>query len=144
VAARRLGWYGRRSVEAPTVTALRHGDDQPTIVCVDEFDQALVPQLRDAFAEAMTADLESLRLDMTSVDFLESIGLGVLLAAALQCEASGISFSLDPSPTVSRLLSMTALADLVHGRVVRPGDCEQRFGAGFQDRRITRALVATT
>jgi len=106
-------------MQKPTVTAQHHDGFQVSLVCRGEFDHSTVGQLRAAFAEAMSSDLQVLDVDMRGVGFLDSTSLGVLLATALQCEALGIRFALQPSDAVERLLEATGLRDLVHGRVDR-------------------------
>lgn len=109
-------------MQKPTVTAHHHDGSQVSLVCRGEFDHSTVAQLQAALAEAMSSDLQALDVDMRDVGFLDSTSLGVLLAAALQCESLGIPFALQPSDAVEHLLEATGLRDLIHGRV----DWQQR------------------
>lgn len=55
---------------------------------------------------------DSLRLDMTGVDFMDSMGIGALIELARHAEGLGRSFVIaEKSPRVRRVLQATGLDD---------------------------------
>jgi anti-sigma B factor antagonist len=102
------------------VSLERHSQTRATLICSGEIDQSTIGELRDGFADATTPELRSLLVDMREVTFLDSTGLGTLVAAALQCERMGAEFRLEGSPAVERLLNAAGLRDFVHGRIELP------------------------
>jgi len=69
----------------------------------------------DALAYVVRAALSradgSLVVDMSSVEFMDSSGLGVLLSLQAECARRGIELRVaDPSPAVRRLAEITGLA----------------------------------
>jgi len=84
-----------------------------------ELDLMTVPQLRDALAGVGDQGPDVV-LDFTDVSFIDSSGLGLLLAAARTTEERGGSLVVrGPTPTVRRLFGI-AIPDGVPGLVVEP------------------------
>lgn len=68
-------------------------------------------QLVDAGTEILE-EHGSLTLDLQSVDFMDSVGIGALVQLAKTAEAQGGSFAVvDPSLPVQRILAVTGLAN---------------------------------
>jgi anti-anti-sigma factor len=84
-----------------------------------ELDLLTVPQLRGALA-ALGDHGRDVVLDLAGVSFVDSSGLGLLLAAAGTAEEGGASLILRaPSPAVRRLIGI-AIPEGVPGLVVDP------------------------
>ncbi len=83
-----------------------------------ELDVATAPTLRQHFVELASAGQVDIVVDLAQVDFLDDVGLGVLLGGAMRSRARGGTFSLVCS--TPRLLEILALSGLdqavsVHG-----------------------------
>lgn len=91
-------WVGRVAVVAAT------GD----------LDMLTAPQLRDAVQAALGKDPAGLVVDLTSVEFLGSAGMQVLMETHNQTDGTDIRFAVvaDGSAT-SRPLKITGIADLI-------------------------------
>lgn len=87
-----------------------------------EVDTGTASSLREKLIAAMTsrvtgtalaadaASPSALIVDLSKVTFLDSSGLGVLSATAHRAASLGCAFSIaEPSPTVTRMLAITAL-----------------------------------
>jgi anti-sigma B factor antagonist len=77
-----------------------------------EVDLASAPTLREVAAQASAAGLRVLRLDLTEVAFVDSVGLSVLLAARQRLVENGAELIIEPSQTVRRMLDVAGVADL--------------------------------
>lgn len=61
---------------------------------------------------AVLAEDRSVTLDLSSVEFMDSTGIGALVHLAKACERQGKSFAISAvSPRVQRVLEVTGLAD---------------------------------
>jgi anti-anti-sigma factor len=68
-------------------------------------------QLVDA-GRAVLGDHDSLTLNLSGVDFMDSVGLGALIELAKAAEHGGGTFQVtEPSLPVQRLLAVTGLTD---------------------------------
>ena len=68
-------------------------------------------ELVDAGLEVL-ADSDALILNMSGVDFMDSVGLGALVELGKKASSRGSRFAVvEPSPTVQRVLAVTGLAD---------------------------------
>lgn len=77
-----------------------------------EIDIATAPEMRDALMTAFTDRPKLVQINMASVRFCDSTGLGALVAARNAAHERGARLELlDPSPPVRRLLALTALTD---------------------------------
>jgi len=77
-----------------------------------ELDMATAPRLRQAVQAALDADplTSTLTVDLGGISFIDSTGIGVLVAAARRAEKGDCSFVLRaPSPTVLKVLRITGL-----------------------------------
>lgn len=83
----------------------------PAVVAPEELDAESVPGLRGLLAACdPTAEVV---LDMSSVTFLDSSALTVLIAERTRCEhAGGIFVLASPTSVVLRLLALTELTDV--------------------------------
>jgi RND superfamily putative drug exporter len=86
-----LEWLPRIEPEqdaAPLRVSVVHGDGRTTVEVSGELDLATVGQLRDALA-AVEDDEQTLVLDLRELEFLDSVGIGELLAAHRRARAAG-------------------------------------------------------
>ncbi|MFN2557729.1 MAG: STAS domain-containing protein [Nitriliruptorales bacterium] len=75
-----------------------------------ELDVATAPTLRQRFVELASAGQVHVVVDLAQVDFLDDVGLGVLLGGAMRSRARGGTFVLVCSEP--RLLEILALSGL--------------------------------
>jgi len=85
-----------------------------TIVRVaGDLDATGAPALRSQLVETMESATHRVVLDLSAVDFLDSLGLSMLVAAHRRAHELGIDFVLaSPSPASRRVLEITRLTDL--------------------------------
>jgi len=87
----------------------QNGNGETVIVCEGELDISTVPDLAEAVAWSLTADLHRLRIDATKVSFCDSVGVGCLLDAACKCRERGVPLDLAASSTLSKTLALVGL-----------------------------------
>lgn len=91
-----------------------HREDGSTLLAVSgEVDMASTPQFRDAGLTALRdPTCHELVVDLLDVSFIDSTGLGTLIALRNQARDADKSLVLaDPSAHVTRLLELTRLSD---------------------------------
>ncbi len=91
------------------VEVSQNGDGAIVIVCEGELDLSTAPELAEAVAWALTANLRRLRIDATKVSFCDSAGVGCLLVAARECRERGVPLELVASSRISRTLDLVGL-----------------------------------
>lgn len=88
------------------LTARRHGGT--TVIAAEgELDMASVPQLQRLLDEQSGPVL----LDLRSLEFIDSCGLGLLLSAEKRSRRDGLSLRLAPGRATQRLLQLTGLTE---------------------------------
>jgi anti-sigma B factor antagonist len=87
----------------------QNGDGATIIVCEGELDLTTAPELAEAVAWSLTADLRRLRIDATKVSFCDSTGVGCLLDAACKCRERHIPLELAASSRLSDTLELIGL-----------------------------------
>lgn len=91
------------------VVVEHHGSHQVALV-TGEVDMASVRPLRLQLRDLMVDGVPHLLVDLSDVPFMDSAGLGALVATRKQARVFQGSFGLiAPSKQVSRLLSLTAM-----------------------------------
>jgi anti-sigma B factor antagonist len=83
-----------------------------TVLSVEgEVDLYTAPAVREAAIEAMEAGADHLLLDLTEVPFMDSSGLGVIVACLKRLRESGGDLAVvsPPSSPPTKLLSLTGL-----------------------------------
>jgi anti-sigma B factor antagonist len=87
--------------------------DQVVLSVSGELDMSSAPRLGSAVSEATAFDaVRRVILDLSGTEFIDSSGLRAMLSAREEFESRGCEFTLRaPSPAVTRLLEITALAD---------------------------------
>ncbi|HEX9504734.1 MAG TPA: STAS domain-containing protein [Acidimicrobiia bacterium] len=90
--------------------ALEHQAGATIVIATGEIDMATAPELRAGLAET-TGDVI---IDLAAVEFLDSSGIGVLVAAGNRLAAAGGSLALRaPRPPVRRVLEIVGLVDWI-------------------------------
>lgn len=99
---------------------------------VGELDLATAPQLRQQIVSAVSDGCNRLLLDLTATDFLDSIGLGVIVGALKRAESAGgslvIATDVDRIRAVFELTRLDAIiplfrdVDAAVAGAPRPGD----------------------
>jgi anti-sigma B factor antagonist len=95
----------------PQLTLTVHRDGHGTVLTVGgEVDLATAPQLHSRLVDLVDDGTGSVVVDLTQVAFMDSTGLGVLLAAHRRARAGGPTIRLVcPQGPVLRVLRLTGL-----------------------------------
>jgi anti-sigma B factor antagonist len=89
------------------------GANETTLVISGELDVATATDLRSAGEQALADGSPTLIVDLEAVTFLDSSGLGALIALRNASLAAERSFSLRrPSPRVNKVLELSGLTDV--------------------------------
>jgi anti-sigma B factor antagonist len=76
-----------------------------------ELDLAGAPQLREALSDALSEGRVNLLMDLRSVTFIDSTGLGVLVGAGKKAYGLGGSMRIVcDNPRISKLLALTGIS----------------------------------
>ncbi len=86
----------RKTWESPGFAAevRSEADTSQVVVLTGEIDVATAGELREVFLSPAVVDAQVLRVDLTGVTFLGSVGIGVLVSECKRVRASGGTFSL--------------------------------------------------
>jgi len=86
-----------------------------TVVAVSgELDAYTAPELRTALQEAMDGGAAFLVADLTGVEYIDSVGLGILVAAAKRAAAAGGALSVaSATPTVTKVFQISGTHELL-------------------------------
>jgi anti-sigma B factor antagonist len=85
-------------------------DGETLVIASGELDLATTGQLRSCLMGLRGAD-QSIRLDMTAVEFMDSSGLHTLIRATEAFAADGSRFKIVPSDPVRRVLELVNLQE---------------------------------
>jgi anti-sigma B factor antagonist len=85
-------------------------DDAKVLRVRGEVDLASSDSLMSAAVPLVKADLGTLRLDMTGVTFIDSSGIRSILLIDERCRESGVSFQVEPSEQVQRVMTLVGLS----------------------------------
>jgi anti-sigma B factor antagonist len=81
----------------------------PVVWAAGEIDVSTAPRLREHLT-SLPSDAERVVVDLSEVTFLDSTGLGVLVAGWKRCEDNGASLELVVTrPQVTKVLEITTL-----------------------------------
>jgi anti-sigma B factor antagonist len=106
------GTHPTNSEAAPTRPTAAVSLTLPILDVSGELDLAVAPWLRDQLDALFVGGATSLVVDMSSVTFLDSTALGVLVGALNQCRERGGQVHLVlTEPQVLRVLRITGLAE---------------------------------
>jgi anti-sigma B factor antagonist len=77
-----------------------------------ELDLVSAPRLRNAIASLRGEDTDDVIVDLADLTYIDSVGIGLLVASRRRLDAEGRSFSVrNPAPQVRRLLEITGLVE---------------------------------
>ena len=89
------------------------GDGERVLAVTGDLDLSSVPQFRSALRGLATAGGHVV-VDLTGVDLVDSVGIGLLLGARRRVVEAGGTFAVRCGPgRVHRLLELTEVADLL-------------------------------
>jgi anti-sigma B factor antagonist len=89
----------------------RQSDDSASLTVRGEVDMATAPQLRDALLALVTAGATRITLDCRGLDFLDSSGIGVLIAVNKQLGDGGTLTLESPPAHVRKVLELTGVSE---------------------------------
>jgi anti-sigma B factor antagonist len=96
------------------VTSLDHDERTATIALHGEIDVLTVDQVRVALAGALAAHPHDLIVDLGDLTFIDSTGLGALIAGFQRARDAGVRFRLTrPQPAVRQILMLSGLLEVV-------------------------------
>ncbi len=88
------------------------GDDPLRIVVRGELDVATAPQLREGLQAAAERGAQEMVLDASGLDFIDSVGIGLLVAQKRRALSEGRTFGVvAPSANVAGLIEMMGLTE---------------------------------
>jgi len=86
-----------------------------TVILAGELDLVLAPSLRAHLNSLHTEGVRNFTLDTAGVEFIDSVGLSVLLALYRRCrEEDGTVSLVRPSPTIRRTLEISGLLEVLN------------------------------
>jgi anti-sigma B factor antagonist len=89
----------------------RKTDDGASVIVRGEVDMASAPQLRDTLLELVDGGATQIALDCRGLDFLDSSGIGVLIAVRKRLGDEG-SITLEAPPAhVRKVLELTGVSE---------------------------------
>lgn len=105
------------------------GSDGRAIVAVEgQVDLATAPRLAEALAQAHGEGITEIVVDLTDVDFLDSVGVRVLVEAARDAAQQDVSLSVRGARGwVARVLEITGVDEYLHmvpHQPTAPGDTD--------------------
>lgn len=96
------------------MTTLDHDARTATVALHGEIDVLTVDQLRAALAEALALHPHDLVVELGELTFIDSTGLGALIAGFQRARNAGVRFRLaHPTPAVRQILVLSGLLEVV-------------------------------
>ena len=87
--------------------------DRTVLAVAGELDVYTAPTLRTEIGDRLAAGQSRLVVDLTDVEFVDSTGLGILVAGLTACQQAGGTLSLVCSrPSLLKLLRITGLDEV--------------------------------
>jgi len=105
-------------VHTTNLSATLDRDDRVGVVTLrGEADLAALDQLREILADARTLpDIDSIRVDLAGLHFIDSSGIGSLIAGHRLAAQDGLVLTIArPAPSVRSVLAMTGILGLLTG-----------------------------
>jgi len=109
-------WETRKgsSLSDEIVTTLDHDARTATVSLHGEIDVLTVDQVRVALSGALAAHPHDLVVDLAHLTFIDSTGLGALIAGFQRARDAGVRFRLaHPTPGVRQILALSGLLEVV-------------------------------
>jgi anti-sigma B factor antagonist len=97
------------ATDTPLEQPASHGADERVLHVTGELDMATAPGLRDDLNRALQAGATRLRLDLTDVTFVDSVGMSVIVAAHHRCNELGGHLAVRVPPNIRRTMTVMAL-----------------------------------
>lgn len=105
---------GGSTVDRVLAVEIRREQARTIVVVRGELDLATVPQFRSASIEAASAGPAQVVVDLTAVDFVDSVGVGALLGLRRRALAAGGSLTIVcDEPRVRQVLDLTGISTVV-------------------------------
>jgi anti-anti-sigma factor len=93
-----------------------HEKDRAIVYAVGELDAASSVRLRRLLSDLIRVHSGRITVDLSGVTFMDSSGLGALLASRVSAQSVGIGFAIAyPSKQVTRVLQMTGTYERLVG-----------------------------
>lgn len=87
------------------------------ITLYGELDVAGAPRLRRLLADVIDDEAHRLDIDLQSLSFIDSTGLGALMGGFKRAKALGVDFALlNPSPSIATVFEITGVDRSLSGR----------------------------
>lgn len=99
-----------RPVDLPEGWTMNHRDGSTTLTVSGAIDLLSAPALRDALASLLPAQ-DRLVVDLSECDFLDSVGVGVLMAAHLRALEDHVELTFRFSGPAQRVVDISGLSD---------------------------------
>ena len=98
-----------------SVVRVSHSGSTTAIALTGELDIASVPILQECLSEAAAGDAGTIELDLGSLAYIDSAGLGVLVSAHKRFESSGSSLVIRrPNERVMRIFTVSGLGNYLN------------------------------
>jgi anti-sigma B factor antagonist len=105
---------GTNGTDGPPAVEVVTDDERITVVVRGDVDVVAAPALRETLADVIDRAPVTVRIDMAEVDFLDSVGISVLVASFNRAVDGGVGFELSSVPPSSRrVLEITRLTDVL-------------------------------
>jgi anti-sigma B factor antagonist len=91
----------------------RKSDEGAVIAVRGEIDMATAPQLRDALLSLIDEGITSIAIDCRELEFLDSSGIGVLIAARNRLGDDGVLALQSPPAHIRKVLELTGVTEHV-------------------------------
>ncbi|HEX7096199.1 MAG TPA: STAS domain-containing protein [Acidimicrobiales bacterium] len=87
-------------------------DGRAVLTLVGELDLVSAPRLRSEIGALRSDDIEEVVVDLCGLTYIDSVGIGLLVATRRRLDAEGRKFCVrNPTPQVLRLLEITGLVE---------------------------------
>jgi anti-anti-sigma factor len=103
----------RVHAELPDDWTITRADGVARLAVVGPLDLVSAPALRDVLIE-LVSDTPRVAVDLSGCDFLDSVGLGVLLAAIARAQEQGAEVSFRLSDAADRVLAISGVLERLH------------------------------
>jgi anti-anti-sigma factor len=98
-----------------SVVRLSHSGSETTIALAGELDLASAPALKECLLQAAASGAETLEVDLGSLTYIDSAGLGVLVSAHKRLESTGGSLVIrQPNERVMRIFTVSGLCNFLN------------------------------
>ena len=105
-----VGASARVHAPLPEEWTVTHVDGTARLAVVGPLDLVSAPTLRDVLIE-LVSDTPRVAVDLSGCDFLDSVGLGVLLAAIARAQEHGATVSFRLSEAADRVLAISGVLE---------------------------------